>query len=121
MRKLVQCSSSTIFTSKFADHYCEIENHSEYKDNIHNSRSEKERYIKVAQDVSKKNGTENRITDLPLRAVVISTCDTLICTALFTDGARKHKRRKNIPWNKTNFGVLPWLVPTSEYPIHQSE
>ena len=30
----------------------------------------------------------------------------VIFTALFK-GARKHKSRKNIPWNKTNFDVLP--------------
>ena len=42
-------------------------------------------------------------------------------TTLFKDDACKHKWRKNIPWNKTNFGVLPWFDPTSEYPIHSSE
>ena len=53
--------------------------------------------------------------------IVISACDTLITyTALFKDGARKHKRRKNIPWNKTNSGVLPSFDPASEYPIHSS-
>ena len=34
-------------------------------------------------------------------------------TALFKDGARKHEQKKNIPRNKTNFGMLPWFDPTS--------
>ena len=34
---------------------------------------------------------------------------------------RKHKRRENIPWNKTNSGMSPWFDPNSEYPIHSSE
>ena len=74
-----------------------------------------------------KNGTENRhekndITDLPLRDVIINACDTLMTyTTLFKDGSCKHKRRENIPWNKTNSGMLPWFDPTSEYPIHSSE
>ena len=84
----------------------------------------------VVRWFKKKNGIENRhektdktnITDLPLRAVVISAYDTLMTyTALFKDGTRKHKRRKNIPWNKTNSGVLPLFDPTSKYPLHSSE
>ena len=68
--------------------------------------------------------TENRYekTIFSLRAIVISTCDTLMTyTALFKDGARKHKWRKNIPWNKTNSSALPSFDPTSEYPIHSSD
>ena len=52
---------------------------------------------------------KNDITDLPLRAVVISACDTLMTyTALSKDGTRKHK-------------CTPWFDPTSEYPVHSSE
>ena len=30
-------------------------------------------------------------------------------------------KREDIPWNKTNSGVLPWFDLTSEYPIHSFE
>ena len=67
---------------------------------------------KTEQKIDTKKKRYNRSSALGgLRAVLISCCDTLMTyTALFNDGARKHKRRKKIPCNKTNFGVLLGLI-----------